>query len=342
MLLMLARCVAMPQVYILSMMHRHNRELELDAVGLALDGGPGKQRGEEAEVGLHNCTLTHVYGYTTDEKAIRRLPLHRADAAVVVADASEDDHEAHGGSELQIADSEALTSTILLRRLRSEIERSTPTVPPLTIVTEFVDLLTRRLLERQKDLIESAPRLRSGGMPAEGVRGRISLAPTTSLATPTKTGGESSRPAGGTQNGSAPPANPVQSVVFHRNYIETTALSLAAHSNTSWVTVQMLLDPFSGFAIQSILIEATVPMPPIADEITDVHTLSLDDAGESVGEVAFSFAFLSDCIAAHGEGGLGLLIGWRRQGGEVEINPADKAKFLPWRRGDELIVLRRT
>ena len=38
---------------------------------------------------------------------------------------------------------------------------------------------------------------------------------------------------------------------------------------------------------------------------------------------------------------IGEHIGWRRGGGEVEINPGNKNELVPWRRGDELIVLRK-
>ena len=35
-----------------------------------------------------------------------------------------------------------------------------------------------------------------------------------------------------------------------------------------------------------------------------------------------------------------LLIGWRRERGEVVINPSNKSEQLKWARGDELIVIR--
>ena len=167
------------EVHILSEQTMKQRAVELESEGLALDGQGHATEGEATtSKGLVNCKLIQVFGFTTDERAIRSPPLAKADAAVVVADANEEEGEALGGAELQIADSEALTTTIILRRLRSEVERENTSVPPLTIVTEFVDLLTRRLLERQSDLITVAPnRLQAPeaarglgwrGLPAQG------------------------------------------------------------------------------------------------------------------------------------------------------------------------------
>ena len=69
---------------------------------------------------LLNVALRHHVGYTTNEAALRRLPLQRATIAIVMADVNEDDTSAYGGAELQIADSEAFTSALLLRKLHSQ------------------------------------------------------------------------------------------------------------------------------------------------------------------------------------------------------------------------------
>jgi len=350
------------EVHILSEQPAKSREFELLQGGLQLDGSAVVKEEqikegdyeEEPEPGLQNCTLYHLYGYTTDEKAIRRLPLSRADAAVVVADANSNENEddALGGAELQIADSEALTSTILLRRLRIEFERSAAKpLPALTIVTEFVDLLTRRLLERQSDLINCAPKAPTERPRRVGIRARTTASPESP-----------SKAAGGGGASLAEPSMPlsknngeVQSVVFHRNYIETTALSLAAHSNTSWVTVQMLLDPFSGYEIKSARIGDAVPNnvravgasapPQSTTTVSDFRSSSPPttrterNSKEGPEPRLFSFADLSDILVAVG---MGLLIGWRRGRGEVVINPDVKAEQLPWLPDDELIMLRRT
>ena len=346
------------EVHILSEQTPANRSLELASEGLALDGAAIQPKaGEEddpsipREVGLANCTLYHVYGYTTDERAMRRLPLARADAAVVVADANEDDVEALGGAELQIADSEALTSTVLLRRLRVEIEKDYPQAPPLTVVTEFVDLLTRRLLERQGSLITSAPKPQraitsKNSLVRSGRSGRILPPDAEPVADPAAAVGQplavetadrvpplntSSGPAAAESRSDG---SKVQTVVFHRNYIETTALSLASHSNTSWVTVQMLLDPFSGYLIQSVPCDQVIDLESPLSSARGAVTDGKEDPG-----CCLSFSDLSDALVTQRRG---LLIGWRRKRGEVVINPPEKVKAFKWDVEDELIVLRTT
>ena len=176
----------------------------------------------------------------------------RADAVVRAthvwrarADADENDKQACGGAELQIADSEALTSTILLRRLHQEIAREEG-AKPLTIVTEFVDLLTKRLFEKQENLIShTAPRKpappTSGAGGGGGNRSSISRQGTACGATPPRqpSAATAGAVAAAARDGALDSTSAVESVVFHRNYIETTALSLASHSKTSWVTVQV-------------------------------------------------------------------------------------------------------
>ena len=69
------------------------------------------------------------------------------DVCVIFADVNEDDVRAHGGSELQIADSEAITSTVLLREMHAQMHEAAvragrPGAPPLTIVTQVRPLET--------------------------------------------------------------------------------------------------------------------------------------------------------------------------------------------------------
>ena len=69
--------------------------------------------------------------------------------------------------------------------------------PPLSLVIEFNDVLTKRLLETQPGLLEPS---RGGGGGAEDAAE------------------------------SAPPeVTLVEMTVFHRNYLETAALSISAH-----------------------------------------------------------------------------------------------------------------
>ena len=65
----------------------------------------------------------------------------------------------HGGTELQIQDSEAITSTLLLREMHAQahaaaLRSGKPGCPPLTIVTQVVDVLTQRLFEMEPGLLE--------------------------------------------------------------------------------------------------------------------------------------------------------------------------------------------
>ena len=68
-------------------------------------------------------------GIITDVIALRSLPLHAVEIAVVFADVKDNDTQAHGGSDLQIADSEAITSTVLLRELHAQAPRSPADLP---------------------------------------------------------------------------------------------------------------------------------------------------------------------------------------------------------------------
>ena len=71
---------------------------------LPSSGGGGGGEGE----GLSNMRLLHIVGFPTDESALRRLPLHRAAAAIVSADVDTEDVDT------QITDSEVIASAHLL------------------------------------------------------------------------------------------------------------------------------------------------------------------------------------------------------------------------------------
>ena len=113
----------------------------------------------------------------------------------------------------------------------------------------------------------------------------------------------------------------VTTFVFHRNYIETTALSLASHSASSWATVQMLLDPKVAAHLVTISSFRCIP----------------DDAVKE-GRTSFCFYEISDLVVMQD---FGLLIGWRHSsdGGEVILNPPDKRRLLNWSASDELVVI---
>ena len=246
------------QVHVLSETPLAWRQIEMEAEGLELDGSGTFISKEEAEKGaegqrnggLRNARVTQHTGFTTDENAMKKLPIGRANAVVVVADTNPNDSvSGNGGAELQIADSECLTSTILLRRIHSVTAKQMaadgkPPPPPLTLVTQFEDLLTRRLLERQPDLLDSEPA-------ADEDDAEVPMAVTVA-------DGEERSPAKLTS---------VETVGFHRNYIETTCLSLAAQSSACWAAISMLLDPEGRVALKTI--KATMLMRPI--ELTEAR-----------------------------------------------------------------------
>jgi len=124
--------------------------------------------------------------------------------------------------------------------------------------------------------------------------------------------------------GDAPPTDPkgprVTSVVFHRNYIETTALSLASHSVASWATVCNILDTTNKTNLVSVTPFRVIP----------------DDAVRE-GRTSFSFYEMSELVMMQN---LGLLIGWKhRSQNEVVINPPKKREPLRWTADDELVVI---
>ncbi|KAH8053140.1 hypothetical protein JL722_9806 [Aureococcus anophagefferens] len=123
-----------------------DKRLGPGSVAHALSVAPLEKRRREllAVQTLENLRVVHHVGYPTDAAEIERLPLSDADVALIVADI-DDDIEGHGGSELQIADSEVYTATFLLRAQCEDVP----------IVAEFSDVLAMRLLKQQPDILRS-------------------------------------------------------------------------------------------------------------------------------------------------------------------------------------------
>ena len=94
----------------------------------------------ETGAGLRNVQLNHVVGYETDYLALSRLPVRRADVALIIADAVQPPGlAASSWSQPQMNDSGAMTSSILLRRLRDEVTaglEGAERPPPLQVVTQ--------------------------------------------------------------------------------------------------------------------------------------------------------------------------------------------------------------
>ena len=93
-----------------------------------------------------------------------------------------------------------------------------PGAPPLTIVTQVVDVLTQRLFEMEPGLLE----------------------PRSSRATPPSWGGNAVQ---------EPPE--VESIVLQRNQLEVATLTVAAMRGASWSAIRRLLDADSGTDITS-------------------------------------------------------------------------------------------
>ena len=300
------------------------REVDMAADGLQLSGEAlTVKSGEEAlrssVGGLSNLRIHHVVGFETDYLALRRLPVDQADLAVIIADDVRGMGDEKGWSEPQMKDSEAMTSTILLRRLRDEETARTTVKPaPLQVVTQLSDVLTHRLLRNTPALLN------------------------TSSSGPGK-------------------SNCADTLDFHRNYMETTTISVAAHNKDAWSALRTLIYPAGGSDLISISAR---------------HALPADELQPSADSPELSFWELSDKVRS---ACLGVLVGWCRaprhaksdekdeatpglapmlsrmsilRGGSasapaaepegvLEINPVDKEKKLAWCEADDLLLVRK-
>ena len=271
--------------------------------------------------GLENCTVVHRVGNPTEEIALRQLPLKLMDVALVFAGVDmthQGPLRSHGGTELQIQDSEAITSTLLLREMHAQAHATArrhgkPGCPPLTIVTQVVDVLTQRLFEMEPGLLEPQT-------------ARPTHAPSADEASPQAGGG------GGEAHHEQPPV--VESILMQRNQLETAALTVAAMRGASWSAIRRLLDADSGtdvtaFYAHQCLSEEELIAPP-----AEPRRLSFWDVTARVRSL-----------------GLGTLIGWRRPADDPEqrskthdmvVNPLDKNEKLLWRGSYQFIVLKRS
>ena len=156
------------------------------------------------------------------------------------------------------------------------------------------------------------------------------------------------------------PGDAVEAIAFHRNYLETAALSVSAHSNVIWTAMLTLLSPMGA---------ASISVAPLAECVPSIWLKQ---------ELALSFNDLADVTTSRG---LGVLLGWQRvvrdseddaggktkaasrirramqssrssrgrakfvakftQQGEAMLNPADKNEKLTWMKDDKLLFVRR-
>lgn len=225
----------------------------------------------------------------------------------------------------------------------------------VSLVIEFNNVLTRRLLRRRPDLLNPA-RLDAS------VRGAASLR------------------AGG-----------VDQMNFHRTYLETGALAMAVHSLAGWQCFDAILHSFNGFACHPAmqhaqpractrLVRSSLPAPtrlrnatpswsaPKTDRAVSrvrgralchrVHLCALRVTEllthEELASSTWSFTALSHRVTTAGHG---ILIGWRRTDSHssstslwtspkalqarVVLNPRHKDALLRWCNADVLVVLKR-
>ena len=157
-------------------------------------------------------------------------------------------------------------------------------------------------------------------------------------------------------------SNCADTLSFHRNYMETTTVSVAANNADAWSALRTLIYPAGGSDLITIPVANAVPVgkllptPAMAARLAAEKGLSFWEIGELVRQL-----------------GLGVLVGWHRvqrpspvpdkseaTGASslrrihsfhsapvappvhtLFVNPEDKDKPLTWCRGDRLLVVRK-
>ena len=304
-------------VVVLSERNEAWRKMEMEQEGLRLDGKAlsraaaekqarsnavpqtpkGKKRQTSAghfrnATGCARLTLRHAYGPATDKLALAQLvpwkedagsPPLLASAALVGADFDDDDVDT------QISDSEAITSAILLRQLHDDAARAYESSGARGLARMASDGLRESstvdgaAADGEESVMEtSEASVRFSTKPLSMV---IHFADVLTERLMRKRKGllEAGDEAGQYSH--------VKFIQFHRNYLETAALSLATHSAASWFVMRSLLD-----AQQSE---------------TDLRSVTPRQVGIKDGE-RLSFNDLAKRVR-----GLGILVGWRRQPDDV-------------------------
>ena len=136
-------------VHVLS--ERRLDERDAEGGGADAEGRVGLPGGRHRAAEL---TLDHVVGFATDVSQLRRLPLATLEAAIVMADIDQNAVQSTSGAELQLADSETITSTLLLRDMHERCRAKGKAESPLVIVPQFLDVLTTRVFKRHPGLLE--------------------------------------------------------------------------------------------------------------------------------------------------------------------------------------------
>ena len=282
------------QVHILSQQPLELRERQMGELNMALNGAC--LDAEEARTstidrwgrgaGLVRTEVHHHVGSLSSPRDLRKLPLRDATSALVFtdADAQLDHLYEEGALSLRLLDSDAVKVTILLRQ-RRRAERVAASLEsnelhdrprPFVVVTQFVDVQTRRLLMRQPDILE--PVLEPSGDAARDQLEAMAEAE-------------------------------VEALIFQRNKIESAALISAAHSSVGWASTGSLLDAGNPAELQVILISDLFCGEAPAGGSGDC--ISAEEAKRSCAALAeYSFHELYELLRWLE---LGTLIGWRRR-----------------------------
>ena len=214
----------------------------------------------------------------------------------------------------------------------------------LHVVTQMSDVLTRRLIDQQPNLLDAM--------------------------------------CGADAEAEVPGVGGSSLLVFHRNYLETTALSVATHSHLIWSTLRMILYPIGGGDVRLVPASACMrvdersPFPAssnvplsfwdLAERVSQLnlgvligwrrahrqppgrgaparHHSTSGDLGHLAAELTIGgLKSVGSLLGGHQN--VGAIASRQRERGskskmELELNPPDKGRRLLWCDKDELLVL---
>ena len=286
-------------VHVLSERELDERERSLKEEGLTMEG----QSVFEDDAALKNVRIDHVVGFATDVSQLRRLPLATLEAAIVMADVDEGAVQSTSGAELQLADSETITATLLLRDMHERCRSKGQAESPLVIVPQFLDVLTTRVFKRHPTLLEDKvdPKIKS----EEDSSDDEAVEHTSDFGVG-------------------------RTLCVHRNFLETAALTSSALSIYGAMALRALLGLDEALGrravgpprLRVIRCDACVERPALRPR-------AFDEGGDAVRR-KYGALLVGWCRR-------------NREGGNVPdygdpaVNP-DKTKALDWR-GDDLLVV---
>ena len=229
----------------------------------------------------------------------------------------------------------------MLRRLRAELVDEqfglSTKVPPLTLVTQFEDVLTHRLLTLQNPNPNPNPNPTPNPTPAPTPTPNLNPNLTHRLLTLQRDLLEPApddEPEGG---------DDVENLVLHRNQLETAALATAALGGAAWTIIRRLLDPDDTTSITAVCAAACVAPKELATARRDMpsSTGGLEQASSFKGSASKGrFAALAaTAVSVSGgvpdgggpEGGVPLSF-WQLH---ARLQQLQQCILLGWRRADD-------